>query len=414
MIMLSNLKRFVITDDKGKRAKFADLAVALLDSDYPIVNYLFYQIDKRIMRLPWDAVECVNLKNKQIKVFDLKQGEEAPLESSKDYVLLKCEILDALLLDLQNRRAIRANDLQLEKKGSQLQLRAADTGLSPIFRRISFGFYNYVIRKGLHDWKYVEYLRGNPKAVKNGAGYHLRITRMSPGEIGELTNFIPYLHAAELLTLLPDPQAAKTLEVMPVERQLQVLEEVEEEQALRLLALMAPDTAADLIGLLQSETMRRFLELLPRPQSERIIELLRYPADTVGGIMTNDVAYLAANLTVAEARIELRNHFADTDFVYLIFIVGDNVVKNLLGVISLRNLFTADDEQKLEEIMDPYVATLSSTESSTDAAYRVVGSQLAAMPVIGLNNKLLGAVTIDSAISAITPSNNAENLRIFS
>ncbi len=226
------------------------------------------------------------------------------------------------MLDLQNRRAVRANDLQLEEVDGQLQLKAADASVNAILRRISFGLYNHVAEHGLYDWKYVEFLRGNPQAVRSGAGYHLRITRMPPGEIAQLTNFIPYLHAAELLTLLPDPLAVKTLEVMPIERQLQVFEELEEEQAVRLLALMAPDAAADLIGRLQTDWMKRYLEKIPRPQSQRIVELLRYPADSVGGIMTNDVVYLPADLTVAEAREQLRERFLYTDFVYLIWVYG--------------------------------------------------------------------------------------------
>ena len=137
------------------------------------------------------------------------------------------------------------------------------------------------------------------KLFGSEAGKHLRIGRMAPGEIARLTDPLPYLHAAELITLLADPKAADTLEAMMPERQLQVFEELEEEQALRLLTLMAPDIAADLVGRLQTSTMRRYLERLPRKQAERIIELLRYPEDTVGGIMTNDVVFAVGNLTVA-------------------------------------------------------------------------------------------------------------------
>jgi len=373
------------------------------------------------MRIPssrlaqsWDAVQSINWKNKQIKVSDLTRAEEVSTKPSKDYVLLGREILDALLLDLQNRRAVRANDLQLEEKDGRWELRAVDTGLNAILRRISFGLYNYVGEKGLYDWKYVEFLRGNPQAVKNGAGYHLRITRMSAGEIAQISSFVPYLHAAELLTLLPDPQAAKVLELMPGERQLQVFEELEEKQAVNLLGMMAPDAAADLIGRLQTDSMKRLLEKLPRAQSQRIVELLRYPEDTVGGMMTNDIVYFAADSTVAEARDKFRERFRKTDFVYLIYIVGDEENRTLRGIISVRNLLIAEDNQKLEEIMDPYVAALSTTDEVVEAAYRVVGSQLAAMPVVGLNNKLLGAVTIDAAITEITQTANSENLRIFS
>lgn len=413
--MLSKLSGFEVTDKKGLCAKLADLSVALLDSDYPPVTNLFYEKDGKFMKLPWEMVEFVDWKNRKIEVSDLEKAEEVSVESKNNYVLLKREILDALLLDLENRRSIRANDLLLEETGDGgLQLRAADNTVSAILRRISFGFYNRIGESGIYDWKYVEFLRGTPEAVRSGAGYHLRITRMAPGEIAQLINYLPYLHCAELITLLPDDKAVKTLEVMPIERRLQVFEELETEQALRLLTLMAPDAAADLVGLLQTETMRAYLERLPRKQSERIIELLRYPEDTVGGIMTNDIVYLPGHLTVAEARVRMREHFSQTDFIYLIYIISDEEKRTLSGVVSLRNLFTDDDECKLEEIMDPYIATLRSIDEVNEAAYRVVDSQLVAMPVIGLNKELIGAVTIDAAIMQIAPATSAEALRLFS
>ncbi|MGI8469764.1 MAG: magnesium transporter MgtE N-terminal domain-containing protein [Pyrinomonadaceae bacterium] len=392
----------------------ADLSVALLDGNYPPVTNLFYQTGKIFMRLAWDEVQKIDWKKREIKVSDIGAGKEVSLEGRNDYVLLQHEILDALILDLQNRRSIRVNDLQLEEIDGRLQLQAADTSFNAILRRVSRGLYNRVSKSGLYDWKYVEFLRGEPDAARCGAGYHLRITRLPPGEIAQLASFLPYLHVAELLTLLPDPKAAKTLEIMPIERQLQVFEELDEEQATRLLALMAPDAAADLTGLLQTKTMRKYLEQIPKKQSERIIELLRYPENTVGGIMTNDVAFLEEGLTIAEARQRMRERFAKTDFVHLIYIVADLETRALRGMIHLRHLFAIDDKEKLTEIMDKYIPTLSSLDEAKEAAYRVVGSQLAAMPVTGANGELIGAVTIDAAIMQIAPATNAEGLRIFS
>ena len=413
--MLSKLSRFDVIDEKGGSARLADLSVALLDSDYPPVTNLFYETaDKKFMKLPWETVESVDRKNRKIKVTDLGKAEEVSTEAKNNYVLLRHEILDALLLDLENRRPIRANDLLLEEADGGLRLRAADSSLSAILRRISFGFYNHVSEDGIYDWKYVEFLRGTPDAVRSGAGYHLRITRMPPGDIAQLINFLPYLHAAELITLLPDEKAVKTLEVMPLERRLQVYEELETEQAIRLLALMAPDAAADLVGLLQTEMMKEYLESLPRKQSDRIVELLRYPEETVGGIMTNDIVFLPGNITVAEARAQMRERFSQADFIYLIYIISDDEKRTLSGAMSLRSLFSEEDEKKLEEIMDPYISTLSSLDEVNAASYRVVDSQLAAMPVIGMNRELIGAVTIDAAINQIAPGTSAEALRIFS
>jgi magnesium transporter len=334
MVMLSQLRRFKLTDKKGRQARLMDLSVALLDGDYPPVTRLYFLNSKKQRHsLPWENVQAIDWRKRLIKVADLDEAQGESTDSIAKQVLLGDGILDALILDLQNRRATRANDLCLEEDNGKLHLRSADTSFSAMLRRLTGGRYGRVSREALFDWKYVEFLRGDPEAVRSEAGQHLRIGRLPPGEIARLTDPLPYLHAAELITLLADPKAADTLEAMMPERQLQVFEELEEEQALRLLALMAPDIATDLVGRLQTHTMRRYLERLPRKQAERILELLRYPEDTVGGIMTNDVVYACGNLTVAEAREALRGPLKDPDFVFLIYIVDNEKSRRLRGLI---------------------------------------------------------------------------------
>ncbi len=405
MIMLSRLRRFSLVDAKGVRAPLLDVAVALLDGDYPPVTRLLYQApDKKSRFLPWSAVESMDMGARQINIASFDQAL-APVTTGtlRKELLLARDVLDALVIDLQNRRTTRANDLWLEDLEGQLTLRGADTSARAFLRRLSRGLYQRVRQSALYDWKYLEFLRGDPCAVKNGAGYNLRITRLPPGEIARLTDPLPYLHAAELLTLLPDAKAADVLDAMAAERQLQVFEELEEDQALRLLALMSPDAAADLIARLQLATSHRYLELLPKRQSERIIELLRYPEDTVGGIMTNNGVYIPMNRTVGEARRELRERLKEPGFVFLIYVVEDEKAWRLRGLISLRSLLTLDDEQKLEEVMDPYLTTLNPLDSAIDAAYRVINSGLAAMPVVGKDGELVGVVTVDAAVAQVAP-----------
>ena len=416
MVMLSQLRRFRVKGKTAAEASLSDLSVALLEGDYPPVTRLYFlNTRKETQSLPWDEVKSIDWPNHLIEVNSLEKARKENRDSMATEVLLADGILDALILDLENRRATRANDLCLEEAGGNLLLRSADTSFSAVIRRLTRARFGRISRGDLLDWKYVEFLRGDPQAVGRESGSHLRIGRLPPGEIARLADPLPYLHAAELITLLADPKAADTLEAMMPERQLQVFEELEEEQALRLLALMAPDIATDLVGRLQTETMRRYLERLPRKQAERILDLLRYPEDCVGGIMTNDFVYARGSLTVAEAREALREPLKDPDFVFLIYIVNDEKSLRLRGLISIRNLITADDNERLEDIMDPYVTTLDPLAPAGPAAYRVIESHMAALPVAGSEGQLLGVVTVDAAVSQVAPySWSAQAPRVFS
>ena len=416
MVMFSQLRRFAVVDEKDRRAGVLDLSIALLDQDYPPITRLFFQEKgKPKHSLPWGDVHEVDLQNRRLLVKDLRHAQHESNESMAKEVLLGDDVLDGMVLDLQNRRSTRANDLWLETEKDQLVLRAADTGLGAVIRRLTLGRYGHFSKTGLYDWKYVEFLRGDPEAVRNGEGYHLRVARLPPGEIAKLSDALPYLHASELLTLLPDAKAVDTLEALSPERQLQVFEELEENQALALLKLMAPDIAADLVGRLPTKVMRHYLNKLPKTQSERLIELLRYPEETVGGIMTNDVICVRGSLTVSDAREKLREPLKKPDFVFIIYVVDNETSRRLKGTISLRSLITADDKQRLEEIMDPYVLTLNPLSPATEAAHRILDSHVAALPVVGEEGKLLGIVTVDAAIAQAAPASwRTQAPRIFS
>jgi CBS domain-containing protein len=415
MLLFSRLRRFVLTDNQGRRAKVIDFIVELPPEGYPPVTHILFRHTRRDLEvLPWEVVVSIDHSAREFKVKDIEAGTLAPPESLKKKVLLT-DIDDAMVLDLKHHRAARANGLLLKEESGNLLLCGVDTSFSAILRHITGGRFSYVPDATVHDWANIEFLRGDPQAVKAGMLYRHQIAQLPAGEIARLTNQLPYMHAAELVTLLPDALAINTLEAMTARRRLQVFEELDDDRALRMLEIMAPDVAADLMGVLQTATMQDYLDRLPTIQSERIVDLLSFPEHTVGGIMTNDIVFAPMRLTIAEAREKLRERLKEPDFVYLIFIVDDEMTKRQQGIISIRDLLTGDDKQTLEEIMDKRVPTLDALEAAEEAAFKVIESQLAALPVVGPNGQLLGAVTVDAAVLQAAPEAwGSQAPRIFS
>ncbi len=417
MVMLSELLRFRVTDTSGENYRLSDFVINQLDTDYPLVTHLIYRspTQRGEQVLPWGTVKGIDRAARQIQVESYEHSEAT--DSLEQAVCLVHDVLDALILDLQNRRTTRANDLWLEAEdgGLPLRLAAADTSGRAILRRLVRGRFDERDRDALYDWKYIEFLRGDPQAVEAGARYHRRIVHLPPGEIAHLSTAIPYLHAAELLSLLPEQLAADTLEVMSPERQLQIFEELEETFAVKVLRHMAPDLAADVMGHLDIQLAQYYLNRLPKTSGKRIIDLLQYPTNTVGGIMTNDVVTVSPRLKVAKARSALRERLKQPDFVYFVYVVEDQPPHKLRGVLSLRQFLTAEDDQTIEELMNPYLIALSPFDSPSEAGYRLLSSQLAALPVVGKEGQLLGAVTIDAAVSQVAPHSwRAQAPKVFS
>ena len=404
MPFLSTFLQFRVCDDSGRRCDLDDMAIALLESDYPAVTHFVYRNSERQhMMLPWHAGTGVDWRDSRICVKNLDAAQPVTDVSLRQEVLLKRDVLDALVLDLFKRVATRANDLLLEEEKGKLLLKAADTSSLAVLRRLSRRMFGRRPSRPLSDWKYIEFLRGDPRAVRNDAGYHMRIKRLPPGEIAGLSSSLPYLHAAELLTLLPDPIAADTLEAMPLHRQVQLFGELDVEQALHLLERMGAKNAADLLRGLPAESAKSFLERLPKARSAQLVELLRYPEATVGSIMTNDMVTLAFDQTIRDARLKLHERLKQKDFAHFVYVVETESSGVLRGTTSLRDLIVAGDEQRLPEITNVYVTTLDPLGSADAGAYRVLSSHLAALPVVGRDKKLLGIVTVDAAVMQVAP-----------
>ena len=416
MVMLSELRRHRLVDARRRTAQLVDLGVDLAAGDYPPVTRVFFRDSRRRqMEVPWQAVTETNWRRGQWRVTDLTAARAAPPEALTRSVLLVRDVMDALVLDLAQCQAMRANDLWLRHEDGQLCLKAADVSPWAVLRRIGRGLFGRGGERHLVDWRDVEFLRGNPRAARAGGDYHRRITGLTPSAIARLADDLPYHHAAELLTLIPDELAADTLELMAPERQLQVIEDLDEDQTIRLLALMAPDLATDVIGRLQPEWAQRCLEELPPAQAARVLELLRYPEDTAGGIMTNDVPVASASQCVGHARRDLRADTDPRDVAPFVYVVDDFEARRLVGMVTLWDLAVAQDATPVGELMRPCPTAVDALDSAASAARRLLDEHVGAVPVVARDGRLLGVVTLDAAVSQVLLPNWRERVpRLFS
>lgn len=416
MVMFSELQRFQLRDEHDAHARLSDLALDLSSGEYPFVTWVFVRRrGKPSGQLPWDAVQSIDWHHQRIHVKSLADLPTTSRADLQRMVLLDRDVMDALILDLPQRQSMRANDLWLEEQDAGLWLRAADIGPWAVLRRLGHGFLGHGVKdRRLLDWRDVEFLRGDPRAAREGRDYHRRVAALQPPEIARLLDSVPYLHAAELLTLISDPLAADTLEVMQPERQVQVFEELDDDQQLRLLRLMAPDNTADLLDRLGPASASLLLNALPANVRDRVIELLRYPSDTAGGIMTNDMVCVTPNLDMSGARHAIRPDLLDPDFVYYVYVVDDLDSRRLQGVLTLRDLILRNDDESVRDVMQQAVVTLDPLMSALAAGRAVAEQHLAALPVVGHDGRLLGTVTADSALLQIaSPALSNDTPRVF-
>ena len=393
-----------------------DFAIGKPTNDYPPIRYvLWHNADRVLMRAPFTLNALAQPGT--LRLDDQHPREEVNENWLNHAVLLRRDILDGLVLDLQKRLPALANDLWLEQEQDDLVLKGVDISFRAILRRLSRGFLARRVHPGLLDWKYAEYMHGNVQSAREGLTYHGLIVRLPPGEIAYLLDMLPYLYAAEMLTLLPDDVAADTLEMMAPAFQSLAFDELDRKKAGRLLNRMRPDVVADLLGLMDPEDARGWLEHLPHEQAGRVLALLSYPDNSAGGIMTNDMLTLPAQTAVQDALDGLIRKLRRSElvnFIYFIYIVRGERQPRLEGTLTIRDLLAADPRARLSEVMNPFTLTLHPLEKAHPAARRVIESGLSALPVVDENGDLVGVVTIDAALALTQPgSGRSEVLRIF-
>ncbi len=165
------------------------------------------------------------------------------------------------------------------------------------------------------------------------------------------------------------------------------------------LERLAPDDAADILADIPRAEAEHLLNLMPAHESQPIRDLLRYGAQTAGGIMTNEVLALSEAATVEEALIYLRHNSNHLEMVYYLYIIDDD--RHLQGVVSLRQLVTAEPTTHMVDLMDRDVIKVQTDTDQEEVAHIIAKYDLLGVPVVDNDNHLVGMVTVDDVIDVI-------------
>ena len=160
-----------------------------------------------------------------------------------------------------------------------------------------------------------------------------------------------------------------------------------------------PDDLVDLIQELNSQVREAVWNSLSQEAQDETRLLLRYDADDAAGHMTSRYVAVRADLTVAQALSYVRNVGQQVETIYYIYVVDR--LRRLLGVVSLRNLVSAKDEELLSDIMVTEVIRSREETDQEEVAKLLETYHFLALPVVDEFERLMGIVTFDDVIEVI-------------
>src|SRR5438034_7640028 len=368
MLYLSQVLGRPIVDLEGERvATLKDVIVRLGEEDHPPVAGFVARYRRRDFFLPrWritdfgEAGVRLNSDILDLRPFVRRDGE----------VLLARDVLDKQLIDVDGKRVVRVNDVQIIEAANEWRVTGADVSLAGLWRRLAPAFMRSGRPVEVIDWADVGYLATDAATVqlKSSRG---KLARLHPVEIARLAEAFSYQQGAEIVESLDDEAAAEMLEEMPAERQAQILGGMDEERAADILEHMSPDEAADVLGDLPEEKAEGLLLRMEDDEQSDVAELLPYEDDTAGGLMTTEFVTLPRDLTVGEALARLREMAETPNMIYYLYVVEAEKSWNLVGVIALRSLILADPSVHLEDMMRTEFQLAHPDERANEVAQKI-------------------------------------------
>jgi magnesium transporter len=234
------------------------------------------------------------------------------------------------------------------------------------------------------------------------------------------------MHAADAIELLNELELSESIEIladMPHEHAVLILDQPElhdaagiirglpAETARQLLDAMSIDRVTDIFHEFDTETRARLVVGLGPETTGALRKLLRYPPHTAGSLMTTEFVSVPSNWPVAQTLQHIREVERSRETIYAIY-VTDPATKNLLRVVTLRRLITSEPDASIMSVgRDVAPVTVAPLTDQEDVARLFRKHDLLAVPVVNDGAQIIGIVTVDDVIDAMTQEMTEDTLK---
>ncbi|ATH63017.1 magnesium transporter [Staphylococcus pasteuri] len=179
----------------------------------------------------------------------------------------------------------------------------------------------------------------------------------------------------------------------------ELFEKINANYASHILEEMSYDNAVDILNELTKPKVASLLTLMNKEDANEIKALLHYEEDTAGGIMTTEYLSLKSTTPVKEALMHVKEQAPNAETIYVIFAINED--DQLVGVLSLRDLITAENDAYIEDVMSERVISVDVATDQEDVAQTMRDYDFIAVPVVDYQNHLLGIITIDDILDVM-------------
>jgi magnesium transporter len=234
---------------------------------------------------------------------------------------------------------------------------------------------------------------GNYDAVK------LLLKPVQPVDIAEAIGNLPTNLQALAFRFLGKDEAISVYEYLDSATQQSLLRLLRSGEMREVVEEMSPDDRARLLEELPAKVVRQLLSELSPEERRVTAQLLGYEAETAGRLMTTEYIALKENQTAAMALEIVRRRARDTETIYSLYVT--DAERCLTGILSLRDLVTADLNARIGDVMTGDVLSVATDTDQEKVARTIQRYDFLAVPVVDSEQRLVGIVTVDDVIDVI-------------
>jgi CBS domain-containing protein len=252
--------------------------------------------------------------------------------------------------------------------------------------------------------------------VEDGQGAASLIAAFERMRAPDLANVVHELSAkrrGEVAAALDDRRLADVLEELPEDDQVEILGNLDADRAADVLEEMGPDDAADLLGELPLEQREQLLALMQPEDAAPLRRLLSYADDTAGGMMTTEPVIVSPDATVAEALAQIRNPDLNPALAAQVYVCRpptETPTGRYLGTVHFQRLLREPPPTLVSAICDTELDPLRPELPLETVSNYLATYNLISVPIVDVNGRLLGAVTVDDVLDHLLPDDWRENV----
>lgn len=413
-LFLSEILGQPVRDSHSRRVGYlCDIAMKINGEIYPKAAHVIlkrgWMFNRQYAIVEWDAVkEVTDFVKLKIDGPQITYQKNRP----KFEFGLCTDILDQQIVDIDNKKVVRVNDIHLLRGDHHLYLAHVDVGSRGLIRRLGWTKFidrivhrfsphsAYLNQEAFISWKNAQVLSlGRVKNVVRLDVARQKLTEMHPTELAEIISDLDKFEKSHLFRSLDVVLQRKVFTDLSTAKQAELIEQLDDKEAVSLLENIPSDEAADLLLKLPKVKTRRLMKLMETKTSKKLSKLLGFSKNSAGGLMSSEYLALPQSALVKDAIQKMKENPSLPSNIYYFFVVDEQ--NHFIGSTALRNFMNADINTPLEQACTLNKIFVRTDDSVEKVALLLEKYKFSVMPVLNEEDILQGVITIDDVLEEL-------------